>query len=156
MGKNLSYFMREHKEEIITVPAPESFKDENGKRLEMKVKLLSNERIRKINESYRKRSVALDSKGNPYISNGEVLFKTEYDANKAYRHIIAEALVEPDLSDKELMAFYNCYDKAEMVLKVFSEPGEYNYVFDTVMSELGIIKKDNKYDDDNLVEEAKN
>lgn len=154
MGKNLSYFMREHKEDIITVPAPESFKDENGKRLEMKVKLISNERIRKINESYRKRSVALDSKGNPYISNGEVLFKTEYDANKAYRHIIAEALVEPDLTDKELMAFYNCYDKVEMVLKVFSEPGEYSYVFDTVMSALGIINNDKE--DDELVEEAKN
>lgn len=153
MNKNLSYFMREHKEEIITVPAPESFKDENGKRIEMKVKLISNERIRKINESYRKRSIACDNNGNPYISNGEVLFKTEHDSGKAYRHIIAEAIVEPDLGDKELMAFYNCYDKAEMVLKVFSEPGEYSYVFDTVMSALGIIKNDK---DDKLVKEAKN
>lgn len=155
MNKNLSYFMREHKEEIITVPAPETFTDENGKRLEMKVKILSNERIRKINESYRKRSIALDSKGNPYISNGEVLFKTEHNSGKAYRHIIAEALVEPDLGDKELMAFYNCYDKAEMVLKVFSEPGEYDYVFNTIMSALSLMKSE-KNDDKELIEEAKN
>ena len=30
MKKNLSYFMREQKEEIIKVPAPEKFNDENG------------------------------------------------------------------------------------------------------------------------------
>ena len=153
MNKNLSYFMREEKEEIITVPAPESFVDENGKRLEMKIKILSGETIRKINESMRIRSIALDKKGNPYSSNGEVLFKTEYDTNKAFRHILAEAIAEPDLGSKELMEFYNCYDKSEMVLKVFSRPGEYSYVFDTVMSKLGIIKKD---DEKELAEEAKN
>lgn len=35
MTKNLSYFMREQKEEIVTAPAPESFVDENGTRLEL-------------------------------------------------------------------------------------------------------------------------
>ncbi len=154
MEKNLSYFMREKKEEIITVPAPESFKDENGKRIEMKVKLLPGERIRKINEMYRKKEIALDKNGNPYVSNGEVLFKNEGNVNKAIRRIIAEALVFPDMADKELQEFYNCYDKTEMVLKVFSEPGEYSYVFNTVMSALGIIKKDNS--DNEEIEDAKN
>lgn len=33
MSKNLKYFMREaaEVERVVTVPAPESFKDENGK-----------------------------------------------------------------------------------------------------------------------------
>ena len=119
MKKNLSYFMKEIKEEIVTAPAPKSFKDENGRALEMEIKVLSNERIRKIQDNYRKRSIALDSKGSPYISGGEVVFKTEYDANRALRHIMAEALVYPDLKSQEMMDFYKCYDISEMPLKVF-------------------------------------
>ena len=29
--KNLKYFMRDTKDEIVTAPGPDSFKDENGK-----------------------------------------------------------------------------------------------------------------------------
>ena len=119
MKKNLSYFMKETKEEIANAPAPKSFKDENGNVLEMEIKVLSTERIRKIQDNYRKRSIALDSKGNPFISGGEVVFKTEYDANRALRHIMAEALVYPDLKSQEMMDFYKCYDISEMPLKVF-------------------------------------
>lgn len=151
MEKNLSYFMREEKEESVTAPAPESFVDDKGKRLEMQIKTLPQEKIRSIFDSYRKREVAVDKKGNPYTSGGDVLCITENNTNKAFRHIIAEALVFPNLSGAELMDFYKCYDKAEMVLKVFSKPGEYDYVFNTVMSILGLLKND-----DELTEEAKN
>lgn len=155
MEKKLSYFMKEVKEEIVTAPAPESFKDENGNALEMEIKVLSNEKIRKIQENYRKRSVALDSKGNPYTVGGEVIFKTENDTNRAFRHIMAEALVYPDLKSQELMEFYNCYDISEIPLKVFSKTADYNYVFRTVMVALGIIIDDSEPKED-LVEEAKN
>ena len=47
MTKNLSYFMREQKEEIVNAPAPESFVDENGNRLELEIKTISNDKIRK-------------------------------------------------------------------------------------------------------------
>ena len=52
MIKNLKYFMREaaEVEKVVTVPAPESFKDENGKVIQLEVKVLSSERIRAINE----------------------------------------------------------------------------------------------------------
>ena len=93
MTKNLSYFMREQKEEIVNAPAPESFVDENGNRLELEIKTISNDKIRKIQDNYRKRSIALDNSGNPYLSNGEVVFQTENDINRAMRHIVAEALV---------------------------------------------------------------
>lgn len=155
MTKNLSYFMRETKEEIVTVPAPASFKDEKGNPISLEVKVISNERIRKINESYRKRSVALDKSGKPYIANGEVVFQTENDTPRAFRHIIAEALVFPDMCDKELMEYYNCYDKTEMPLKVFSKPGEYDHVFRMVMTALGILSSEENQEED-LVEEAKN
>ena len=96
MTKNLSYFMREQKEEIVNAPAPESFVDENGNRLELEIKTISNDKIRKIQDNYRKRSIALDNSGSPYLSNGEVVFQTENDINRAMRHIVAEALVYPD------------------------------------------------------------
>lgn len=153
MSKNLSYFMREQSEEIVTAPAPESFKDENGQRIEMEIKVLSNERIRKIQENYRKRSLVFDKSGNPYVVNGEAVFQTENDVNRAMRHMIAEALQYPDLKSKELMDYYHCYDISEMPLKVFSKSGEYNYVFRTVMTALGVMTGDTEEDP---VEEAKN
>lgn len=41
MSKNLKYFMREaaEVEKVVTVPAPESFKDENGKVIQLEVSI---------------------------------------------------------------------------------------------------------------------
>ena len=104
--RDLKFFMREKEEEIITVPGPSSFKDDEGKVIDLEIRVLSNKEIREINSKYRHRSVATDKKGQPYIANGEVVFKTEKDSERAVRHIIAEALVYPDLKDKALMEFY--------------------------------------------------
>ncbi len=155
MKKNLSYFMKETKEEIVTAPAPESFKDENGNVLEMEIKVLSHERIRKIQDNYRKRSVYLDKKGNSFISGGEVVMKSDYDSNKALRHIMAEALVYPDLKSKEMMDFNKCYNITEMPFKVFQTASDYDHVFRTVMTTLGIISDDSE-SEENPVKEAKN
>lgn len=154
--RNLSYFMKETKEEIVKVKAPESFKDENGNVIDMEVKLLSNQHINKIREKYRRRSIALDKKGNPYISNGEVAFKTEDNFSKFLRHILAEAIVYPDMRSKEIMEFYNCYDVSEIPLRVFSDMEEYNYVFKKVLTLLGVLPKDEENTDDKDIEEAKN
>ncbi len=153
MKKNLSYFMREQKEEIVKAPAPASFKDENGNPVEMEIKVLSADKIRKINENYRTRKIAFDKSGHPYINGGEVVFQSESDTGKAFRHIIAEALVYPDLKDKELMDFYKCCDITEMPLCVFSKQSEYDYVFRTVMTALGILEKPEESD---KIDEAKN
>lgn len=112
MSKNLKYFMREaaEVEKVVTVPAPESFKDENGKVIQLEVKVLSSERIRAINEGYHTHTVALDKKGNPYINGGNVVFRDERDNAKATRHILVEALQYPKLDDPELMKYYNCVD----------------------------------------------
>lgn len=152
--RNLKYFMRERKEEIITVPGPETIKDENGEVLQLEIKVLSQEEIDNINSKYRNRAIAIDKKGNPYISNNEIVFKTERDNAKATRRIIVEALQYPNLKDKELMAFYKVVDVSEMPLKVFYKPEEYNYVTRTVLTALGIIEGEKK--NDKVVEEIKN
>lgn len=127
MSKNLKYFMREaaEVEKVVTVPAPESFKDENGKVIQLEVKVLSSERIRAINEGYHTHTVALDKKGNPYINGGNVVFRDERDNAKATRHILVEALQYPKLDDPELMKYYNCVDITQMPEKVFSRADEF-------------------------------
>lgn len=154
--KNLKYFMRaEAKEEqIIEVPGPDTIKDENGNIVPLKIKKLHNETIAKINEMYNSRVPMKDKKGNFIVQNGEIVFKVERDRAKATRHIIAEALVEPDLKDAELMAFFACADIAEMPLKVFPDNDEYGYVSRKVLEVIGLI--DSEKEDKKEVDDAKN
>lgn len=154
MAKDLKYFMREKVAQVVTVPGPETFKDENGEVVNLEIKVLTNAEIQKINENYRKRSVALDKKGNPYIALGEVVFKTEKDNARAARHIIAEALVYPDLKDKKLMEYYGCVDITEMPNLVFSRADEFAHVSRMVMSVLGLGGE--IISDDETIEAAKN
>lgn len=153
MKKDLKYFMREQKDEIVTVPGPESFKDDEGNVIDLEIRVLSQAEIQEINNNYRRRAVATDKKGQPYISNGEVVFKTEKDNARATRHIIVEALQYPDLKDKDLMKFYGVTDVTDMPLKVFSRADEYATVSRAVLQALGIIDAPS---DDELVDEAKN
>ena len=151
--RDLKYFMREREEQIISVPGPETFTDESGNVLDLEIRVLSNTEIQKINNNYRKRSIATDKKGQPYIANGEVVFKTEKDSAKAARHIIAEALVFPDLKDKGLMEFYHCSDITEMPELVFSRADEYAHVTRAVFTALGLI---DGVPDDEVIGEVKN
>lgn len=153
MSKDLKYFMREQESQIVTAPGPDTFKDENGNVIQLEIKVLPNAEIQKINDNYRKRSIALDKKGNPYIAMGEVVFKTEKDNARAIRHIIAEALVYPDLKDKKLMDYYKCCDITEMPQLVFSRADEYAHVSRVVLTALGIGTFTN---DDETIEDAKN
>ncbi|MCC8136261.1 MAG: hypothetical protein LIO40_06290 [Ruminococcus sp.] len=152
-NKNLKYFMRDTQDEIVTVPGPETFRDEEGNVLDLEIRVMSQTEIQKINRNYRKRSIATDKKGNPLAYGGEVLWKTEKDSDKATRHLIVEALQFPDLKDKELMAFYNCVDVTEMPLLVFSRADEYAHVTRAVLTALGMIDAE---PDSEVVEEAKN
>ena len=151
--KNLKYFMRDTKDEIVTAPGPDSFKDENEKVIDFEIKVLSQETINKINEAYRKRSMATDKKGNPLIAMGEVVWKVKKDNARASRHIIAEALQYPNLKDPELMEYYNCADMTQMPLKVFSRADEYQHVSRIVMQALGLMETP---DDSAELDAAKN
>lgn len=151
--KDLKYFMRSTEPEIVTAPGPDSFKDEDGKVIQFEIKVLSQEEINRINENYRKRSMATDKKGNPLIALGEVVWKTEKDSARASRHLIVEALQYPNLKDKELMEYYGCVDVTDMPLKVFPRADEYRHVSRIVMQALGLASSVN---DDEEIEAAKN
>lgn len=155
MKKDLKYFMRSKEPEIVTAPGPESFKDEVGKVIDFEIRVLTQEEINRINNNYRKRSMATDKKNNPLVANGEVIWKTEKDSAKATRHLIVEALQYPDLKDKELMDYYGCVDVTDMPLKVFSKADEYEHVLRIVMQALGLSSAVSE-DEDKDVDAAKN
>lgn len=151
--KDLKYFMRSTEPEVVTAPGPDTFKDEEGNVIQFEIKVLSQEEINRINENYRKRSMATDKKGNPLIALGEVVWKTEKDSARASRHLIVEALKYPNLKDKELMDYYGCVDVTDMPLKVFPRADEYQHVSRIVMQALGLASAVN---DDEEIEAAKN
>ena len=152
--KDLKYFMRNTEPEVVTAPGPDSFRDEDGNVIDFEIKVLTQADITRINDNYRNRSIATDKKGNPLIANGEVVWKTEKDSARASRHMIAEALVYPDLKDPELMKHYNCVDITEMPLLVFPRADEYQHVSRIVLQALGLASSVN--DDDDDLEAAKN
>ena len=65
-NKDLRYFMREEAkvEQIVTVPGPESIKDENDNVIQLEIKQLHNDTIAKINEMYESKTPLKDKKGN--------------------------------------------------------------------------------------------
>lgn len=148
-NKSLSYFMRKPTNAVITVPGPASFKDEDGKVIQFQVRELTQTRIKQLYDAYTRRSIATDKKGNTLISNGEVVWKTEKDNDRALRHVVVEALAYPDLKDPELMEFYECDDITDMPLAVFSKPGEFAYVTDIVMKAIG-LREDAETDEEEL------
>lgn len=155
MDKTLNYFLRKKEAKIVTVPAPESFVDENGNRLEMKIRKLDFSEIQKIQNAYRKDEVPISDSGQPYANfSNEILVKVNRDSDKALNHLIAEAIQSPDLKSKEARDYYDCHDIAEMPLNVFSEADEYTYVVNMVTEVLG-LKKDKTISEKD-VEEAKN
>lgn len=151
--KDLKYFMRSTEAEIVTAPGPDSFKDESGNVINFEIKVLPQAEINKINDAYRTRGMAVDKKGNPLVSGGEVVWKTSRDSAKASRHIIVEALQYPDLKDPDLMKYYNCVDVTEMPLLVFPKADEYAHVVRIVMQALGLAST---VSDEEELEAAKN
>ena len=156
--KSLKAFMRESvkADEVVTVPGPDTILGENGKPEMLEIKVLSASEIRKINDMYTSRTMATDKRGNPYIHNGQVAFKVLMDTEKATGHIIAEAMVHPNLKDPELMEFFECYDVSEMAYKVFPRTDEFTHINRAVMAVLGISREPDDGDSQRDVEEAKN
>lgn len=153
MKKDLKYFMRSVEPEVVTVPGPDTIRDEDGNVLPLEIRVLSQETINKINDMYREKSMATDKKGNPLIYNGEVVWKVTKDPARASRHLIVEALQFPDLRDPDLMKHFGCVDITEMPLKVFPKADEYQHVSRMVMKALGLSAE---IDDDEELEDAKN
>ena len=152
--KSLKYFMRDNAPEIVTVPGPETFKDEEGKVIDFEIKVLPQSEILKINENYRTHKAARDKKGNPIVMNNEIVWETERDTARASRHLMVEALQYPDLKDPELMKHFNCVDVTEMPLHVFTRADEYQHVTRIVMQALGLLSDETA--DEEELKDAKN
>ncbi len=154
--KNLSYFMREKlkKEEVVEMAGPDSIRDENGKPVVFQIKRLCREKVDRIYDNYRTLKPALDRNKKPYVVDGKMVMKEEKDYAKALRHVIAEALVYPDLHDEELMKYYNCIDVTEMPIKMFTQK-EYSEVIKMINHVLEIDDEDEEEQEDDL-ESAKN
>ena len=103
---------------------------------------------------YVTRVPAKDKKNNFIIQNGEIVYRVEKDKTKAFHHILAEALVYPDLKDKELMEFFGCHDITEMPQRVVPTNDEYTAVTKKVMEVLGLVDPDES--DQKEVDDAKN
>lgn len=153
MKKDLKYFMRPVEPEVVTVPGPDTIKDDEGHVLPLEIRVLSQETINKINDMYREKTMATDKKGNPLIFNSEVVWKVTKDPARASRHLIVEALQFPNLRDPDLMKHFNCVDITEMPLKVFPKADEYRHVSRMVMKALGLSAE---IDDDEEIDAAKN
>lgn len=157
-NKKLSYFMREDvkKEEIVDVPGPASIKDEQGEPVVFQIKKLKMERVNEIFAAYRKSEVYMDKKKKqPYVVNGKVVMKETSDNNKAFRHIMTEAVVYPDMHDKELMEFFDCVDVTEMPLKMFTSE-EYGEIAKLVNKVLGISDEADEENEEEDLVDAKN
>ncbi len=154
--RSLSYFMRDNakKQEVVEIPGLDTIRDENGEVVPFKVRLLSKREIDDIYDMYRNKTLLLDNKKKPVIRNGRAVYDEKTDANRALRRIIAEALVYPNLKDKELMDFFDCPDYSDMPNKVFPTYREYSYVEKVVLTALGIFDEEDEQVDD--VEQAKN
>ena len=156
MANSIKAFMRKRakEEEVVNVWAPESFVDDNGERVVMKVKRLSNANINKIYDKYHYEKYAKDAEGNFIFNKAGKLVKEDYSDSKGYlNELIVNALVFPDLHDEELRNYYDCIDVLEMPEKVFSCKGEYKYVSDIVVALAGTLSGEEV---DCIIKEAKN
>lgn len=154
MAKDLKYFMRKKDPEIVKVPGPDTFKDENGKVIDLEIKVLPMEKVQEIYDLYTEKTLVVDKEGQPKVnSNGEAIWKVKKNNQKASRHVVAEALQYPNLKDEKLMEYYGCHEYAEMPVKVFSSFDEYNHVLRAVMRAIGLMEKPNE---DSDIEAAKN
>lgn len=155
--KTLDYFLKKHEPKIVEIKAPESFIDDDGNRIVMKVRVLTQEEIDHIYDNYTRKATAFDGSGKkrkPLVDGGELVVRRERDSSAALRHVVAEALVEPDIKSQVCMEFYNCYDISEILYKVFPLSKDYNYVVTEVLKVLGISNDDENEEDD--FESAKN
>ncbi|MBR2186317.1 MAG: hypothetical protein IJ857_03155 [Lachnospiraceae bacterium] len=156
-NKSLKYFMRDlsEKEEIVEIPGVERYKDEEGNIIPFQVRVLSQKTIMDIYDKYKKKEIAYDKKGHPIVNSGEVAFIVDNDAGRATRRIMVEALIYPNLKDKELMDHYKCPSFDDMPYFIFPKADEYAEVQKNVLIALGISSPDEGEEKPDEIDEAK-
>lgn len=95
-------------------------KDKDGNEMPLKMRRLSDDEKNEIQKFYRKLKPAYDDNGRPIIQKGRLVMIDESDDSTGGKHLLAEALVEPNLADKDLMEYYGEHDKIKMLTRVFT------------------------------------
>ncbi len=140
MANTLKFFMREElkKDLIVEIPGVATFADENGNPVPFKIRALGSEELSDIRESCRIRRMVKDSKGKPLFINGQVQYVDDYDQNLVNDTMIAFALVDPDLHDKQLLDYYGVQEASKLVRKMFKKIDDYQYISQKVAEVSGI------------------
>lgn len=156
---DLSYFMHDTTPTEAPYPAPKSFVDKDGNRLQLIFRILTEEEIREIRKHWQKRTIVKDEKtGRPIIlSNGSVAVDPTYDGASAMQELLVESLIYPNLKDKRLLEHYKCLNAIEMPLKVFPKPNDLAYVINAFDILHGYAEPDeNAEKTESDVDKAKN
>ncbi len=141
---NLSLFMKQNKKQRpnIKFVATKDLVDENGQPLEWELKPLTTKQNQKIRESCTT-EVQVPGKKN--------LFIPKVDTNKYLAKLVAEAVVYPDLYNKELQDSYGVMSPEELLQEMVDNAGEYNSLVEFIQKVSGFdISLSDK------VDEAKN
>ncbi|MDR0883375.1 MAG: hypothetical protein LBN05_02015 [Oscillospiraceae bacterium] len=106
-------------EAITTAPAPKGWVDEHGKPLEIKIRKLSKKRLSEIRTEHTDYRFAIGDDGNVIVQGGAVVHDDIKDTDAIVCHVIAEALVQPDMHD--YLADYDCVCIADLPALMFDE-----------------------------------
>lgn len=150
---SIKSFMRSEIREtpIIEIDGIKTFSDENGNPIPMKIRPITTNDLAKIREACHTRKLMRDGKGKVVFQNGSPVYDDRYNSNAMNDQMIAQALVFPDLHDKELLAFYKCNEAVELVHILFAKLDDYTYISEQISQASGI-----NTDGDEIIEEAKN
>lgn len=143
METNLKAFMKPELKERKTMEFPgiDKYVDDKGKPVPFIIRRLTRKEIDEIRELYKTTTVYRDRQNGdrPYITaDGQVAVMKEYDSDKAGRHIMVDAFVQPKLDDPELMKFYGVLDRVDMPFVIFSDRKDFQYADECLSVALGI------------------
>ena len=141
---NLSLFLKKNKKvrENTKYAATKSLCDENGKPLEWEIKALTTSESEDIRTACTTEVQVLGKPG---------MYRPKVDSNLYIAKLIASAVVEPDLYNRELQDSYGVKTPEDLLKQMIDNPSEYNAFAEFVQNFNGLNESMN-----DKVEEAKN
>lgn len=157
METNLKAFMKPELKERKTMEFPgiDKYVDEKGKPIPFIIRRLTRKELNEIRALYKTTTVYRDKQsGNPVLTaDGQVAVMKEYDSDRAGRHIMVDAFVQPKLDDKELMKYYGVLDRVDMPFVIFPDQKDFQYADECLSIALGLKEQKNER---GMVEDLKN
>lgn len=140
---DLTRFLKKNKvpRENRQYAATKSLTDEKGKPLKWTLRPITTKENEKLREEC---TVEVQVKGKPN------LFRPKVDTGKYIAKMIAAAVVEPNLYDKDLQDSYDVMNPEDLLKEMVDEPGEFSDFAEFVQKMNGFEAMDDK------VKEAKN